>query len=300
MQQSNGPYLFFMKVDPSGNCQWVQRTGTSADHASNWCHTACSDGTNIFFGGTYNEDLSFASVSLPHDSGNCYGYDMCMHSFIVKFNQSGQALWARKGAGNSYDGCTALDADSLGNVYATGYFEEPSVTFGNKSCYNSNPWAGKDIYVTKFDVSGTPQWVKGAGGADDDWPNALAVTNENIFAGGFFSGNYIEFDSLRVSGPWARDCNFFLADLGNTFTSSNEISADNYISIFPNPTNGILHIESSENIRSIVIKDMLGNLVLEETPGSKLETVNLSQPAGAYIIEILSDGRYETRKIILQ
>ena len=79
---------------------------------------------------------------------------------------------------------------------------------------------------------------------------------------------------------------------------NNQFETTKSSSIFPNPTKGILHINTDHQINKIAIYDMLGNLIL--TQNSNIDTIDLSAfNSGVYFSKIyLDNGAVETKKVI--
>ena len=70
--------------------------------------------------------------------------------FLSKFNSSGFKLWTKQFGTPLYDSANGLALDSSDNIYLTGY------TQGNLYNYVG----GKDVFVVKYDASGTKQWTR--------------------------------------------------------------------------------------------------------------------------------------------
>src|SRR5947207_14647568 len=78
------------------------------------------------------------------------------------FSQTFQ--WARAAAGNGFDYGNYITTDDSGNVYVSGQFEY-DCNFGTKTVSTAGQ---HDIFVAKYNSSGTLIWVKNAGGTDGD------------------------------------------------------------------------------------------------------------------------------------
>ncbi len=75
----------------------------------------------------------------------------------------------------------------------------------------------------------------------------------------------------------------------------------NKISIYPNPTKDFLTIKSENNIQNIVVYNIIGQQVFNCKPNNSLERINISKfVKGIYILNILSENRTITRKIIVE
>ena len=70
--------------------------------------------------------------------------------FLVKYNSSGAKLWTKQLGTPLYDSANGLAIDSSDNIYLTGY------TQGNLYTYSG----GKDVFVVKYNSSGTKQWTR--------------------------------------------------------------------------------------------------------------------------------------------
>lgn len=70
-------------------------------------------------------------------------------------------------------------------------------------------------------------------------------------------------------------------------------------SIYPNPAQNVINIESKDNlnIESVKIVDLSGKLIIEKTQNTnQVDIVNLSN--GVYIVEVASEGRIYKKKLI--
>ena len=146
---------------------------------------------------------------------------------------------------------TAIDAS--GNVYMGGFFyqtvdfdPDPSVT------ENKTSFGAKDMFLSKFDASGSLLWVKQFGGSKNEEIRALSVdANNNLIVTGYFEGT-CDFDpgtgidnhtaggvdntfimKLNSAGviQWKK---FFTPYLNNKFAScrSTALSVDNLGNIY--------------------------------------------------------------------
>ena len=64
---------------------------------------------------------------------------------------------------------------------------------------------------------------------------------------------------------------------------------ENVISIYPNPTNGLLNIEGADKVSSIILFNDLGQQVLAKnnSAGDKMLTIDLSNlPSGIYLVHL--------------
>ena len=122
--------------------------------------------------------------------------------FIVKFNPSGNELWAQ-GAINSEG--IAVKTDTPGNVYVTGDFVGPTITFGTYSLTNSG---AADVFLTKYDPNGNVLWARSAGNIGQDFGRAVSTdASGNVFLAGYFNSSFITFGTYTVTNSGAAGTN---------------------------------------------------------------------------------------------
>jgi hypothetical protein len=70
-------------------------------------------------------------------------------------------------------------------------------------------------------------------------------------------------------------------------------------SVYPNPTSGIINISYSENVSSVVLFNVLGQVVLEAQPNLNQVAIDLSSfPSATYFIKVASNGNEKVVKVI--
>ena len=72
---------------------------------------------------------------------------------------------------------------------------------------------------------------------------------------------------------------------------------DASFSVYPNPTSGIINIQSKENIQKAELFDINGRLIFTKTSNSQMNISKLS--VGVYMLKVLTEnGKSSTKKII--
>ncbi len=106
--------LFLTKYDINGNVLWAKSAGGSGiDFATGVSATA--NGSVFITGVLSSPTLAFGTTTLTNSSGN----DAI---FIVKYDPSGNVLWAKSAGGISNDESYAVSTDTNNNVFITGGF----------------------------------------------------------------------------------------------------------------------------------------------------------------------------------
>jgi N-acetylneuraminic acid mutarotase len=101
-----------------------------------------------------------------------------------------------------------MSLDNQGNVYVTGWFDGAN-DFGGVTLSNSSG-GGQDIFVAKYDSTGTLQWARRAGGSTthQDTGRGIGVDNAgNVYVTGGVSGS-ADFGTLNLQADGNQ---FFLA-----------------------------------------------------------------------------------------
>ncbi|MBI3510187.1 MAG: T9SS type A sorting domain-containing protein [Bacteroidetes bacterium] len=125
--------------------------------------------------------------------------------FILSANifAQGNWLWAKSATGASPDEGFAVCTDTAGNVFVTGEFQSPILTFGSVNLVNTGAW---DIFIAKYDPNGNVLWAKRAGGGSGDEAFSIcADQNGNIFITGTYSSSSITFGSTTITNAGGYD-----------------------------------------------------------------------------------------------
>ena len=188
---------FLIKYNSYGDCTWnvpVSSGGTS-DHV--YVKSAVADSTgNVYMTGNYSSSSSLAlgnNVTLP--TAGTSG----LRTFVIKYNTSGLAQWAKMISSSSTNYNNGAAIDSSGNVYLTGYYD----TYINLGNSITLPTTGHmDAYVIIYDTSGIAQGSINVGGTSSLTPSinsyGIAVDLDgNIIVGGVM-GNLIYNSALDI------------------------------------------------------------------------------------------------------
>ncbi|OFY90512.1 MAG: hypothetical protein A3K10_09225 [Bacteroidetes bacterium RIFCSPLOWO2_12_FULL_31_6] len=132
-------YTFIAKYDSSGSAIWAKQAGYIGVDIAFSCYTDSSG--NIYTVGSF-DDINFAFDSLVLTE---LGYS---DIFIVKYNPSGVAQWAKSAGGNYYDEPSSINVDRSGNVYITGYFNQ--IAYFDSITLTSSTSTGEGMFIAKY------------------------------------------------------------------------------------------------------------------------------------------------------
>jgi hypothetical protein len=222
--------IFVAKIDPSGNVLWAKSAGgTSHDKAF---------AIKVDVLGNVLVSGSFSSSSINFGTGVLNNASTTDDIFLVKYDQSGTAMWARSAGGVLPDAGTSVSSDSLGNVYVAGKFGSPSVNFGTGALNNASS-GSYDVFVVKYNSLGTAQWSVRTGGTMDDLASAIIISKTGVYVAGGYSSSSISVGSTTLTNSSAGASDIFLAKYdmsgnpawaktsgGSDFDQANALSAD--------------------------------------------------------------------------
>jgi hypothetical protein len=158
----------------NGVCSWAVKGGGAGNEGGKGIAIS---GNNIYVTGYFRNSATFGT--LPPISSS--GYE---DAFVAMLDMNGAWQWVKKGGSvNGNDQGTAVVADALGNVYATGYYDNVA-TFGSTTLTGGGQL---DIYLLKYDAFGTLTYAKSYGGwgVDVGYGVKLDILGKLILAGSF-------------------------------------------------------------------------------------------------------------------
>ncbi|MBL7818612.1 MAG: T9SS type A sorting domain-containing protein [Saprospiraceae bacterium] len=164
----------------SQNISWL-RQGLHTQATDNSLSTGVATDSlgNIYMVGYFKSSISFGTTTLV-SAGN---YDI----FVAKYDAMGTFQWAKRAGGTADDQAFGI-AVSGNSVYITGYIQR-TANFNTPSVTGSNEIVGiggEDIFVAKYDILGTFQWAKRAGGISTDIGYAVSATSSSVYISGTF------------------------------------------------------------------------------------------------------------------
>jgi len=159
--------LFLVKYNSSGTKQWTKQLGSASSDYANGVATDSSG--NVYVAGGTKGNLNGISNSGRTDA------------FVIKFNSSDTKQWTKKLGTWQNDLANGVATDSSGNFYVTGFTYQDMD--GNTSAGNA------DLFVVKYNSSGTKQWTKQLGTSSNDNANGVATDSSgNVYVTGYTRG----------------------------------------------------------------------------------------------------------------
>ncbi len=189
---------FLAKFNSSGVRQWGSYYGGLVGARTTGCST---DGSgNVFLSGT---SLSTASIATIGSHQPALGAQM--NAFLAKFNAAGVRQWATYYGGTVITHGEHCAADMAGNVYLCGQADSGAAvaTPGcQQTIYGGGPC---DLFVVKFDASGTRLWGTYYGGDEREIAHGCVTDSAGnlLVAGETRTGWPIPASSTAIATPGA-------------------------------------------------------------------------------------------------
>ena len=186
--------VFVAKYDFGGNVIWAKRAGGTADDFGT---AIASDlAGNLYVTGYFLSSNANFSGTILTNSGSA-------DVFVAKYDTAGNLAWAKAAGGAGYDAATGIAVDGAGNSYVTGLFYSTNANFGGVALTNGGQ---NNVFVTKFDPSGTVLWARQAGGTSFDSGLAIAADAAgNVYVTGSFFSPTSFFGGLTLTNSGEND-----------------------------------------------------------------------------------------------
>ncbi len=186
-----GRDAFLVKFSPNGNRLWATYYGGGAFDRGFSVATDIFD--NVYLSGMTQSTSGIASGGFQNaNAGGTWD------AFLVKFNSSGNRLWATYYGGAGDDRGISVATFSTGNVYLAGQTNSAS---GISSVGFQNNFGGglSDAYLVKFDSSGSRIWATYYGGIEpEEMGRVVTDVSGNVLIGGdTYSTTGISFDGFQ-------------------------------------------------------------------------------------------------------
>jgi len=288
---------FICKLNAQGNLVWAKQLGgTGVDFGFS---VAVDISGNVHTTGRFDASADFdpgaGTYILTHD----IGYDV----FISKLDTAGNFVWAKQIGGTYWEAGFSISLDAVGNVYTTGDFSETTDFDPGTGVYNLIASGSSDVFISKLDAAGNFVWAKSFGGTNPDGGRYITTdASGNIYTTGIFQG-IVDFDPgagvFNLTSSGINDV--FIHKMSNSSTGISENNFGQSITLFPNPTDGKVSINTNNasGIDAVIVRDILGNAVfVKNFSSAKQIEFTLEGTNGLYFAEIISGDNKSHAKVI--
>ncbi len=286
---------YLIKLDANGNLLWAKQTGGTDSESGNIV-LADQSGNVYNIGGYQSNSVQFGSNSLTNYDPSCLSSD----AYIVKYNASGNVLWAKGIRGGKGEGVTRAALDKFGHLYLAGGSSSLVVLFGTAQI--NNPISGGNIFVAKYAPWGDNIWAKGLSN-DSYIHGGVSLTTDpagNVIVAGNYAAPSFMIDTTTLTNfnNTSQEEDIFITKILSQGVGLNEI--DNLsISIYPNPTSNIFYFQSNNPVKSIRILNLLGQEIKAPINiNNNYYSIDISkESSGIYLVEVLTENGIIVRKV---
>ncbi|MBP7736200.1 MAG: PQQ-like beta-propeller repeat protein [Spirochaetes bacterium] len=188
-----------VKYDTNGNAIWAKSVTTGPNRSGFNAVSAGSDGI-------YAAGFIRGTVAFSFDSQSVLGTYSSFNTVLVKYDTSGNALWAKSVSAGSND--SYLNSVSVGSdgIYAAGYINNTGTyTFGTQSV--NGTFSGFNAVLVKYNTSGDAVWAKSvAAGSSNSIINSVFAGSDGVYAARQIMGTTaFTFGTKSVTGTTIED-----------------------------------------------------------------------------------------------
>ena len=163
-----GHDIFLSKFDTSGTRLWTRQWGTAGQDM----------GTGLTVGSTGDVFIAGHTFGALNGQTHAGEYD----AFLMRVTNVGVHVWTRQWGTGAADFPGAAAVDAAGNLFVIG---------NTRGALDGQTLIGQvDIFLTKFDASGTRLWTRQWGTAFEDWGDGVAVSSAgDVYVSGYTQGS---------------------------------------------------------------------------------------------------------------
>ncbi len=274
----NGPNVFIVKYSTDGNVVWAKSAGDIGTAGGGSTAISIDANDNTYITGQFrNQQIIFGNDTLTSASHATFD-----DAFVVKYDPTGNVMWAKSIADSSFHGVRAIDADIGGNIWITGY-------------------QNSDAFIAAYNTGGNLLWI-------DSIPSISSSDiktdgNGNLFLGGTY-GPTATFGSIVLTNAdnTGSTGDVFIARFSHSVTGLQQGTGFIPAKVYPNPFNVQLNVTlPNTTATTFALYNFLGQQIGQKTFTNHI-TINAAPlSAGIYFYELRNtNGLIETGKVVKQ
>lgn len=187
---SSGYYdVFLSKLDSAGNMLWTKQSiGSDLEYAT---AVKVNSFDQLFVTGYYRgPSIIFGTDTALSVYPNKY------QTFLVSYDTTGTVKWLKTSSGGNNDYSNSVTTGPGDEIYITGQYQSPVFNYDTLALTNTLNNFSPDVFLIKFDTSGTVQWGRTLGGKQEDYGSDVTcdIAGNVIVCGSFTS------DTIHVGG----------------------------------------------------------------------------------------------------
>lgn len=291
LSEVNGDHnVFIAKYSELGSLQWVKTIISPVQ--AHGLGLGVTNAGEIYVTGEYEMNLDIPTIGTLSNSG-------LMDVFVAKMNQSGDFSWAKTIQSTQFDQGIkiALDindnpiilsnAGSIinfeGHDMSTNGFQDPLILKLNK--FNGS-------YIWHCRIPSAPSSGIVEANSISIHGDLISICGSNR-TGIFYQNEILDSPNLDDT-YWS-----FIRDTNNAEISVSGLTilSNDHFSVFPNPFNSIINVQSNQFINRIEIVDLNGKIVFSSFPENSFVQLEPQLMSGIYYLKIETKNTHYTSKI---
>ncbi|MBS7787899.1 T9SS type A sorting domain-containing protein [Flavobacterium sp. CYK-55] len=288
----SGVDMFLAKYNAAGTLSWTKLVGNTNDVSPSSAKVDANG--NFYVLGCFNSPtLTLGTTNINNAGSSIYT------PFLVKYDTNANVNWVTRPTGGVATLSRAgLAIDNSGNSYITGAFSTANILFGTNTLANVG---NRDVYIAKYNNSGTAVWALSVGNSLDDYGTRIALgPSGNCHVIGNFVSESLTFGSALLvnQGSNTSTTEMFLTKLDNTNLSVDEITLNaSNIQLYPNPVHRQFELSAVAPIQKVEVYSMLGQLVKSFNQQNQYDVSDLKK--GSYIVKVSAEHSSESKIILI-
>lgn len=263
--------VFLVRYDDDLQAVWARKAG--GVHDDDVRTLAVGDTGDVYIGGFFIGVIALSGeLAIQSQTGQADG-------FLLKYSADGTPLWGRSIGGPLrqqvsgiaiHDGRPVLSGFYLGDMAVDG-----QVLAGDPSLFRG--------FVAVFSTGGTLDWWVSAGSSENLYPQAiLAFDDGRVTAFGSFQGSATFDEEIYTA---VGDFDIFTAQVASVLTPTLAVTPQtSTFRIFPNPTTGLLYLDTPLAQYTVEVFNLSGQMVLRAQHARQIDLGCLG--AGMYLVRV--------------
>jgi len=179
---------FIAKYSATGAFVWAKKIGSKNSEEAKW--VTVDNAGNCYVTGYFQDTCSFDQSNPSATLTTAGGDDV----YVVKYNSTGNYLWAISMGGASSDRGLTITYDNASALFVSGIYSGTADLDPTPVVLSTLSAGLYDIFITKLDLNGNYIFSNHIGGSGDDIPACINMDNVgNVLLTGNFA-NWADFD----------------------------------------------------------------------------------------------------------
>ena len=139
---------FIVKLGTNGSISWAINFGGNYRDKGRCIAVDQSNGSIYVSGWFYSETIEIGGITYYNDDNSTNTCDI----FLVKYETSGDLVWATTAGGDNIDRCQDMDIDEDGNIFLVGTFKGHDIDLGGGRVFKQSDRENSLIHLMRVNL----------------------------------------------------------------------------------------------------------------------------------------------------